>query len=436
MVCPGGSLAWQVQEKPYEPPAGLDDLAAGLLAVGLAKNRDDRPERIVPVLDAPPLATAVSAAPPPPAPAPLPPPPPLSPAAQKTSWQRTLRGEADHDRPMGGGYAACRVLGAVLPVVSTPITLGLLAGKLRRHITRLLARPVFRQPAMNRPEGVAIVTMLRKSRGMPAAVTGLIAGLVLLAGLAWLFLTPAAAPSWADYDEVLEDVVEMRNTYEYRQVNSRFDVARYGPYARETTYDLYPIDPPGKGMFDHNSKSSRDRTSPPPIPKDAADMKEIELTRYSRSDKRGYSTGRYPRYEGIYRERRESDKPYYARARRIELRWEGSEVLGIVLFAGFVPLIYLVTGWLFLRMRWRFARHRAAEVLAATCATDDSALHDWVMPAVRSANRWLKVRSILLAVTGAHLVASPFTTPMLFSGHLRWHRQAGIDSALGAETSG
>ena len=42
-----------------------------------------------------------------------------------------------------------------------------------------------------------------------------------------------------------------------------------------------------------------------------------------------------------------------------------------VLFAVFVPLVYLTTGWLFLRMRWRFARHRVAEVHAAACATGE-----------------------------------------------------------------
>lgn len=441
LVSPGGSLAWQVQEKRYEPPAGLDDLAAGLLAVGLEKNRDGRPDRIVPVLDAPPLATAADEPSPPPlpperAPAPVPPPAPTT----QTSWQATLGGEADRDRPMGGGYAACRVLGAILPVASTPITLGLLAGKLRKHIDRLLARSAFSQPAMNRPEGIAIVTMLRKSRGLPAAMTGLIAGLVFLAGLAWLFLAPTAAPYWAHYEEVLEDMLEVRGTNEYWEVYSESHLLRYGPYVARTTYDLIPLDPPPKGVSYRNRRPSRDRSSPRSLPKDMDDLEEITLSRYFSEryggDDDAYKHGPDPPYQGIYREPREDGRRYYARARRMELDWHASETLGILLFAVFVPLIYLVTGWLFLRMRWRFARHRSAEVLAAACATDDSALHDRIMPGVRSSNVWLKVGSILMAVTGLHLIVSPLTTPMLFAGHLRWHRQAGIESALGADAAG
>jgi len=96
----------------------------------------------------------------------------------------------------------------------------------------------------------------------------------------------------------------------------------------------------------------------------------------------------------------------------------------------FVPLIYLSSGWFFLRMRWRFARHRTAEVLAAACATGEAGLHDRLIGGVQASNALLRLRSLLLAITGLHLLVSPFTTPMLLKAHQTWHGHSGLDAAL------
>ena len=50
-VSSGGSLAWQVQEKPFQPLAGVPEEANRLLAAGLAKNRDHRPKSFAALLE-------------------------------------------------------------------------------------------------------------------------------------------------------------------------------------------------------------------------------------------------------------------------------------------------------------------------------------------------------------------------------------------------
>ena len=150
-VSPGGSLAWQVQEKPFQPLSGQPDEVNSLLAAGLAKDREQR------------LRKASLDGVPPPLPSPEVSEPPAEPApplvlepsrpalTQTTTWHDVL----EHD-VWSGTRMLCTVLGLVLPVVSLPVTLAILTTQLRRHVEGVLRSMMFADPRFRSEEGRGI----------------------------------------------------------------------------------------------------------------------------------------------------------------------------------------------------------------------------------------------------------------------------------------
>lgn len=102
--------------------------------------------------------------------------------------------------------------------------------------------------------------------------------------------------------------------------------------------------------------------------------------------------------------------------------------MGLILYAAFLPLP-AISGMVLCCTFWvRFARHRVAELLAASYALDDHQMCDTLLPLLKWGNAWLLGAVFILAALQGLLL--PFYGPAVLEGHLLWERMHRIDEAL------
>ena len=458
MVNPGGSVAWQVQEKKFQPLGDAPAEANAILAAGLKKNRNDRVRILfrdtaasVPVADVDDASVAgMPVAKPPraePAKKPVEPPPrvramplvkleldPLASQAPPAAIAVAAAPPARPPAPPSGMAVFLRVIGA-LPVVSLPITLPLLIAGLGRHVRARLGSSALAGERFQSGEGLAVVAKLRRCAGRtgrPGLMASLILAPIMLAALGYLFIVPTMAPwPFDDYGDVLENVLSCSSTERLVFPRGKFDYDVVKHHASLIEYDIiretYPPDV-GKGKMSGGPSSN--------------DLQRVDLTADSSSG-RPYTFSKNQPFEGTWQSEgkqyalrvnafkgawQSRGKQYLVRVQRVRCHWSTSRTLGEVFYAVFVPLLVLSSGWVFVTYVLRFVHHRTAEARAARIATGDA---KFTAEVTRANHVTIAVAACML-LTGTFLILAPLLCAGWLPGHNRWQRQCGLDAALGA----
>jgi hypothetical protein len=308
------------------------------------------------------------------------------------------------------------LLGVFLPVVSFPLVLALLMWRLRLHVDRRLQSPVFRSERFQSPLGQEIIRRLRRCRGRfrhPVAVVLLFHYVFCTSLVAFqLFAVPHMVRGF-DSREVFRSIVEVEPATSYDSCRSR---AQYEHLGRR-----WPLVVTYSGVRALTGEEAQARSLPlvggivyqrrgRPMPAMEVDARDTSP----------------PPYEG--RCRGSDGNLYLVRVSSVRRYWRGTEALGLILYAVFLPLP-VVSGMVFCCTFWvRFARHRVAELLAASYALDNHRMCDTLLPLLKWSNVGLLEGVFVLVPFQWFLL--PLHGSTVLDGHLFWEKAHQIYDTL------
>ena len=333
---------------------------------------------------------------------------------QGASMGNDSNGNARDERILCWPYL---LLGVFLPIISFPLVLALLMWWFRRHVDRRLQSPAFRSERFKTPEGQRIIERLHKCRGRfrnPVAVVLLLQYVFCPSLIAFqLSAVPALVPRFP-YSAIFQNIVEVQPVLWCTQCQSR------------NHYESLS----SRGLFGLRYVAVRPLTDAeaaealPPL----IDGVVVHRRTPSGQMEVWHNGTRLLPYEGW---RRGNDgKLYLLRVATLGYRWRGTVVLGWILYAVFIPL-QVVSAMVLCCCFWaRFARHRVAELAAASHARDDPGMRDRLLPSMKRSNARLMRATFLLAPLQGWLL--PFYGPGLLDVHLLEERAYQIAEALEA----
>jgi len=334
----------------------------------------------------------------------------------------------------------CMTLGTCLPIVSLPVTLALLVRALRRHVSERLASPAFSSERFAGSQGRAVLRRLRRSRGwFGAPVVLLVLGGVLAATVAYPFAVAAALPEFPT-DRVIEQMLALNPVYAYRSCPSRpaFEALSRRWLASVDYHSLRAIPPgekPPAGLpvvpWRSLSGSYRSHGSGPGKTWFRVYVSfELPYKWLSRDrDGRWHQVPRDLPYEAFFRDR--DGRWHHARAVAAHYRCGGTELLGVLFYALFPGLFWVVGMWLQLTFWVRLARHRTAEVQAVLLARLEAQGDPDLLAEATLRNRALVIWPCLVSsVLGIWPLVVPFAGPAHLNRHFDWEWRVGVDEAL------
>jgi hypothetical protein len=427
-VNPAGSIEWQIREKEFEAIDGVGESVNGAIRAGLTKKATARPlnatdlvnlsvaektplaleacdsARALPVADSD-LEKATAQ------------PPELPRPCRGTGRQKIVQANRSRAAQLTG-YA---LLGLALPVVSFPFALTLMRRSLFLHANTRLQSDTLKQERFQNTAGVAIVEMLRRSRGRsnhPAfwVFAPLLAVLFAAAGyLTWA--TVRAPPSMLREDALLS--ILSLGYHSFTEVFSKSQYDMLGnTHKSDVTYEEYrPLAPGEEGRY----RSYKGLLDYEPAPYEVV-MEPEEYVSQQTWHKLGNLR---------------SSGQFVACARFVHIEWygaQGAKGNGIVFYSVFIPLLCLAATCLFIAYCVRFAKHRSAEAMAGAFAQNNTVQAQQLVDEARKSNRRLAGQVVFLCVTQLYLVLFPFVFPWIWYSHLRADAESGIEAVFwGAE---